>query len=120
MAEKRMQTVKRSQQFAIAVGLTTEEELLTAKKSNRKIAIDYNLAMGRMFCGQVSESVYDGKPQRKLGYDIWPVGSSKAQGIPLNQNELRKAGDAAGAPFETSPSAAAGQGSQTPPKSPWG
>ena len=80
----RVATVKRSLAFFVAVGLTNEEELKTAKAAGRKLSLEPKQAVTRHFCGQLSKSEYDGKISYKLGYDIWALDSPKAKGIPLS------------------------------------
>jgi hypothetical protein len=91
--EKRMATLKRQLAFFVAVGLTSEEELLSAKKAGKRVSIDESLAVGRQFVGRLSAHEYQGKTTNKLGYDIWNVKSPKAAGIPLNAAMLAQNGD---------------------------
>ena len=91
--EKRRGTLKRQLAFFIAVGLTSEEELITAKKAGKGISIDEGLAVGRQFCGRLTAETYEGKTRNKLGFDMWPVNSQKAASIPLNKGMLEKNGE---------------------------
>lgn len=91
--DKRQATVKRQLAFFIAVGLTTEEELLNAKKAGKRVSLDEGLAVGRQFVGKLSEDEYNGKKRNKLGFDMWPLTSEKAAGIPLNKAMLEKNGE---------------------------
>jgi len=93
-------TAKRVLQFAIAVGLTTEEELKALKAAGKRPAIDFNLAVGRQFVGKLTEDKYEGKVNYKLGYDFWPIGHPSAAGIPLNAAKIAKAGDNAADPLD--------------------
>lgn len=86
-------------QIAMALGLYTADELKKLKASGRAPVIHWDHAAGRQFCGKVSEEMYEGKPQRKLNFDIWAVDSPKAAGIPLNKGMLLRSGDAADDPF---------------------
>jgi len=92
---KQMATRKRTLQFFVAVGLTTEEELLDAKKAGKRVSIDEKLAVGRQFCGKLTAGKPNdsGKIYNKLGYDIWAVNSPKSEGIPLNVAMLEKNGE---------------------------
>jgi len=75
-------------QFAVAVGLTTQDELKAAKESGQSPNIDMYLAVGRQFCGQLVGEEYEGKTRNKLNFNIWSTQSDKAKGIPLNKGKL--------------------------------
>ena len=92
--EKRVHTAKRQLTYFIATGLTSEEELKAAKTAGRKVNLDPALTNGRQFCAKLTAKEYEGKVSQKMGYDIWPVNSEKAAGIPLDAAMLEKDGEA--------------------------
>ena len=99
-ATKRQNTVKRMMLLALATGIVTEEEIEAARKQGKGPRVDFNLCVGRQFCGELQEETYQGKARCKLGYRIWAIGSDEAKGIPINQAALAKQGDTAADPFE--------------------
>jgi len=78
-------------QFAVAIGLTTEEAIKAAKQGGQALDLDFeNDAPGRQFCGKLVEEEYQGKTRNKLNFNIWALDDKKAQGIPLAQDRLKK------------------------------
>jgi len=79
---------KRFLQLALATGIVTKDQLDQIKQSGQPFSPDWNLMVGRQFCGEVTIEEYvanDGttKSSAKLGFNIWSLQSPKAQGIPL-------------------------------------
>ena len=80
--------------FAIAAKLTSEEEIKAAKAAGRGVAIDWDLAVGRDFKGEITS--YDGKNGKKYNlcpWKIWPCESPKASHIPMNKGAHSKVAD---------------------------
>lgn len=102
-ADKRQNTVKRFLLLAVATGVVTEAELEAAKAAGRSPDLDFNLCIGRQFCGTLTAREYEGKKRCQLGYDMFAVDSEKAKGIPLNQEKLADQGTAAAATATSDP-----------------
>ncbi len=98
--EKKKNTAKRQLIFAIACGVTTEEEIEAARQQGKGPQVDFNLCVDRHFCGELQTEEYQGKVRQKLGYRIFGVRSEQAKGIKLNEVELAKQGDSAADPFD--------------------
>lgn len=97
--EKRANTVKRMLLFAIATGLTTAEEYEATKKGGKRLVLHFKDAVGRHLCTKLEASEYQGKTSFKAGFNLWPIDSPSAAGIPINRGAIAKAGDAAADPF---------------------
>jgi hypothetical protein len=82
-------TVKRQLLMAIAIGLVTVDELKTAKANGESIDIPWGRSEGRHFCGALSENEFNGETKMQLGFDIWPIGHTKAKGITLNEEAIK-------------------------------
>jgi hypothetical protein len=85
-----------------ALKLTTPEEAKALQAAHKPLRIDLAMAVGRQCCGKITHEHYESragekKVKAKLGFDLWPIDSPKAAGIPLSQ----KAGDSGDAPFGT-------------------
>jgi len=93
--EKRQNTVKRFMLLAVAVGILTEDELEAARAAGKSPNLDFNLAIGRQFCGTLTSREYEGKKRCQLGFDIFACNSEKAKGITLNAERLADQGTAA-------------------------
>ncbi len=84
-------SVGRIMQFAVAIGLTTVDELKRLKAAGQSPEIDWDAAVGRQFCGRLEAEEYprgSGKVRNKLNFNIWSVDSPKAKGIPLHRHQL--------------------------------
>lgn len=102
-------------QLAVAMKITTEEELKRLKAAGESPEIDFKqLAPGRQFCGKLVLEEYKGKTRCKLNFNIWAVDDPKAKGIPLDQGrvaefrrmlESGQAGPFGDVPDEKSPAA---------------
>ena len=109
---------KRALQFAVAVGLTTVEELKAKKDAGENPVIDFNLAVGRQLLGELREEEYQGQKNIKLGFRMFHVDSPKHKDYPRNQGKLNQLGDAQEDPFvsggttSAGPVAGAGQANQ--------
>jgi len=78
-------------QFAMAIGLTTEEAIKAAKQGGQALNLDFeNDGPGRQFCGKLIEEEYQGKTRNKLNFNIWSLDDKKAKGIPLAHDKLKK------------------------------
>ena len=78
-------------QFAMAIGLTTEEAIKAAKQGGQALDLDFESdGPGRQFCGKLVEEEYQGKTRNKLNFNIWSLDDKKAKGIPLAQDKLKK------------------------------
>jgi len=89
-------------QFAVAVGLTTIEELKAIKEAGKNPVIDFNAAVGRQMLGKLVEEEYpkdSGKMTTKLNYNLFHVDSPKHRDYPRNQGKLNELGDAKPDPF---------------------
>jgi len=78
----------RLMQFAVALGMTSAEELKRLKDTEKQWSTDWSPAIGRLFCGKLVPEEYQGKTRNKLNFNIWAIDSPKAKGIPLNEAKL--------------------------------
>lgn len=105
--------------FACAVGLTTVDELKAKKAAGKPPVIDFTLAEGRQFLGELRESEYEGKKSVKLDFRMFHLDSPKHKDFPRNQGKINELGDAASDPFlsggSTSMGPVAGAGGQINP-----
>jgi len=85
--------------FAIALGLTTKEEIEEKKKERRPLAIDWSLGVGRQLAFEVeaNDKTKSGTSIKDFGY--WHLDDSRCVDIPKNQGMLAKKNDAAVDPF---------------------
>jgi|LSQX01.3.fsa_nt_gb hypothetical protein len=90
---------KRALQFAVAVGLTTVEELEAKKQAGVNPVIDFNQAVGRQFLGELREEEYEGRTSIKLGFRMWHLDSPKHRDIPRNNGKINQLGDVEADPF---------------------
>ena len=69
--------------FAIAIGLTTDEEVKAKKAAKQKLSFDWDLAVGRLLCFVVdaNDKTRCGTSVKDFGY--FATTSPKAAGIPM-------------------------------------
>lgn len=89
---------RRKLQFALAVGITSAEELKALKEQRKPFKPNWNLAVGRQFCFEVEKSDKS-KTGTSVGFGIWSLDDPKSANIPKNQGKLAKQGDAKDDPF---------------------
>lgn len=78
-------------QFAVAIGLTSEEQLRAAKAAGQSPDLPFETeGPGRQFCGKLTAEEYQGKTRNKLNFNIWGLDDKRAKGIPLAKDQLRK------------------------------
>jgi len=76
-------------ELAVALKLTTKEELSRHKAAGTDPEIDFQqLAVGRQFVGELQAEEYEGKKRNKLSFRVWAVDSPKSKGVPLSQGKL--------------------------------
>lgn len=81
--------LKRALMFAIATGLTSQEELKAAQQAGKSPVIDFTKAVGRQLVVEIEEETdQNGKARPKVAWGIWATNSPKAKGVPLNQGRL--------------------------------
>lgn len=78
--------------FAIAVGLTTKEELERVKAAGKTPTLYLEHAVGRQYIGEIKKEEYEGKFRSKLGFRVWSVDRADEKGIPLNKALLQGGG----------------------------
>lgn len=83
---------------AVALGLTTIDDLALAKQGKKSISIDWQKAVGRHVCGDIRKNA---KGYLHL-YNMCPVGSPDAKGIPIDEAAI-KATQGGGATFGSPP-----------------
>ncbi len=86
-------------QFAVAVGLVTKEELIQAKATGIAPKIDFDLAVGRQFCGEVVADEFQGRVTSKIQFGMWHVDDPEAKDIPKNAGKLAQLGTPATDPL---------------------
>lgn len=78
-------------QFAVAIGLLSKEDIERHKADGTEPDLPFATeAPGRQFCGKLEADTYEGKTRNKLNFNMWPLDSKSAKGIPLNEARLRK------------------------------
>lgn len=83
--------------FAIAAGLTTQDELKQAKEKKQRFGINWKLAEGRQIVFRVSAN-----EKTKTGTSVdgfWNLDDPNRPQCPLNQGMLEKQGDSSADPF---------------------
>lgn len=105
-------------QFAVAVGLTSVDELKAKKNAGQAPVIDFNLAEGRQFLGELKEEEYEGRKSVKLGFRMYPLDSPKHRDYPRNQGKINQLGDAQADPFVSGGSTSMGPVAGSPPFDP--
>jgi len=113
----------RALQFAVAVGLTTVEEIEAAKNSRQNLSINFKLAEGRQFVGEVRDDEYNGKIKQKLDFRMYPLDSPAAARVPKCEGMLQQHADAADDPFggpQVPDEAPGTQDATDPPADPFG
>lgn len=77
-------------EIAVALKLTTKEEIARYQAAGRNLEVDFDQAVGRQFVGGLQPETYEGKTRNKLSFRVWAVDSSQAKGVPLNAGKLKE------------------------------
>lgn len=81
-ADSQKELIRRMICFAVATGLTSEEELRRLKAEGKKPKINFEAAVGRHVCLEVREETYQGKKKSKCGFDVFGLNDPKAEKFP--------------------------------------
>ena len=78
---------KRALKFALACGITTEDELRRLQQARMGFSA-WASAIGKQICVGFHEEEYEKKIRTKIGFDMWAVDSDAAKDVPKNQAYL--------------------------------
>lgn len=84
--------VGRALQFAVAAGVTSEEELEELKRQRRTFN-RYKEAIGKHLKIELERDVYNGKERSKCGFGIFALNNPKVANIPVNKGVLEQSGE---------------------------
>lgn len=86
---KSEKAVGRILQLAVALGMTTVEELQRLKDAGKEPDLDFEKdGVGRQCCVAVENDEYEGKTRTKVNFGIWHVDDSRAATIPKHAAQL--------------------------------
>ena len=92
----------RAFQFAVASGITTQEELEELKRQRRSFN-RWKDAVGQHLKVELFEEEYNGEMKTKCGFGIWHLNNPKAKDVPINKGVLDGTAGSEENPFDDAP-----------------
>ena len=89
---KTMKAMGKIHTFAIALGMTTADELKRMQAEGRSPTYDFEAKKGAHLCIELTPETYDGKTRQKTNFSLFHIASPKVANWPKNLGALKADG----------------------------